>query len=264
MGRHTIARKKRKPQVARWFHDREVDDRPRPTTIAEVFDERGKIFDAFCSDKVVLTQLERRQAKGARQAMKKLSSQGKGADKALTLGIRCALRQGFVWNQLIKQYPWAVYVMVDGKVKRKKCTTLGDAVYWWSRLVKRYPNATIVSLARSYDIPDKLRGKLPRPWKWCPRCLKARKFRKKLYDGQEATFYTLRKEWSDEKGRYEWMERKLYVTECPMCGCTNRDPVMRRSNQEFHTRKFKRGVRTASRKKSMIDPKPTRKKRRVR
>jgi len=74
----------------------------------------------------------------------------------------------------------------------------------------------------------------------------ARRFRAII---PELHFFALRKEWNAEKQRYDWNERKLREMRCEFCGCTNRDPKMRRSNQPWTIRKFKPGVRRARRRK---------------
>src|SRR6266700_2966382 len=88
------------------------------------------------------------------------------------------------------------------------------------------PHAAVVSRPRSYDIPAKYRGKLPRKqerggkrpltWYWCPLCMQPRRFRavKPLTD-----FYAMVKVWSDENQRYDWKDRKLRLLECSYCGC---------------------------------------------
>jgi hypothetical protein len=97
-----------------------------------------------------------------------------------------------------------------------------------------------------FDIPKEFRGKIPAPWKWCPRCMTARHFRP--VQPQE-TFFASRKEWIDSKARYEYRDRKLRLMHCTVCGLTNRDGIMRRSNQPWEVRVFRRGVRRARRRR---------------
>jgi hypothetical protein len=93
------------------------------------------------------------------------------------------------------------------------------------------------------DIPPAYRNKIPAPFKWCPRCMKPRRFHR-LYDylGQPQTFYGTVKVWhvdrytrGQEVGHWEYPEKKLAMLGCEVCGCTNRDSKYRRSNQTFHT-----------------------------
>lgn len=168
----------------------------------------------------------------------------------LSVGLRQALHLPLVWTQIVHRYPWAVmWVRVkDGRRVRgrKLCATLGHAIHECERIQRIVPNATVVSRSRGYDIPPSLRGKLPPRWYWCPRCMKPRKYAR---DENDATFSVVKKVWSKEKKKYKWVERTVYLLHCPMCGCTNRDPVFRRSNQPWEIRRFKRGVTRARRTK---------------
>lgn len=117
-------------------------------------------------------------------------------------------------------------------------------------------HTALVSRSHGYDIPSRFRGKVPykqeregkkpRTWYWCPQCMQPRRFRavQPLTD-----FHGAVKVWNEEKGRYDYPERKLRLLECPHCGCTNRDTVFRRSNQPWEVRKFKRGARRAKRRR---------------
>jgi hypothetical protein len=157
---------------------------------------------------------------------------------ALSPGLRQALKQALIWNQIVHKYPWAVMWLKGGKRYRKKFQTLGGAIAFQQRAVRVAPSATVVSLSKSYDIPAALRGRLPKRWRWCPRCMKPRRFKRK--DPLE-TFYVNRKEWSEDHKRYIPHEREIAVIECPLCGCTNRDTVFRRSNQPWEIRRIKPG-----------------------
>lgn len=218
--------------------------RPRVKKVADVFENgrlRGDLQLTDMEDK-----LEERQRRAAKVAV---------MNGDVPLGVRVALKQGFTWNQIVKEKPWAVMWLKGGKRYVKHCGTLGAAVVTWRKVHAVVPNATIVSRARGYDIPSQLRGKLPKGWRWCPYCMKPRKYRRV---GDE-TFYATIKVWDPEKGRYIPKEHKLALMRCPMCRCTNRDPVFRRSNQPWERRKFKRGVRRA---KKGVAGKPLRRRRR--
>jgi hypothetical protein len=109
-------------------------------------------------------------------------------------------------------------------------------------------HATIVS-RHGYDIPPQLRGKLPGNWKWCPGCMKPRKYRRQYQlSGDPQTFFAYRKEWNRDKLRYEFRDRKLALMACPICGLTNRDHKFRRSNQPWEKITIERG-RTRTRRR---------------
>lgn len=158
--------------------------------------------------------------------------------------VRIIAKIGYHYGQLGKRFPFAVMWLKDGKRYRKRCANIGEAVLVHQKVSPVVPNATIVSLVRSYDIPSDLRGRLPKPWLWCPRCLKPRKF---VLDADGRSFFALKKKWNAEKGRYEWVDRRVAMIFCPMCSCSNKDPVFRRSNQPWETRRFKQGVTRARR-----------------
>jgi hypothetical protein len=180
----------------------------------------------------------------------------RAADKAVEnvedVGIRQAARLPWSANQLAHRYPWAVLWIrrVDGKRKRYKklCIHLYEATAFRNMLHERgIPNATVVSRARSYHIPVELIGRLPKPWVWCPNCMKPRKYRRV---GDETIYAQKKIKVVSRRGtvNYEYRERRVALLQCPMCGCTNRNMVYRQSNQPFNKRKFKRGVtRTKSR-----------------
>jgi hypothetical protein len=163
----------------------------------------------------------------------------------LSPGVRQALKLSVTWSQLTKRYPWKVMWQrkVNGRIARgeKMCTTLGGAIAFQRSIIDRVPNATVVSRVRAYDVPPKLRGRFPKKgFYWCPYCMKPRKF---LIDESGQWFYAQKKVWSHEKGRYVPTERAVALLRCPMCGCTNRDHVWRRSNQPWEKRRIKSGVR---------------------
>jgi len=158
-------------------------------------------------------------------------------------GVRLCLRRSLVSGQITVQYPWAVTWKSPrtGKRARKHFATPYGAFDFIATTAQYVDSrAAIISRGVGYDIPARLRGIIPHPWKWCPRCMTARRF-KVVYPEQH--FYALRKEWNSEKQRYDWNERKLRILQCELCGCTNRDSKMRRSNQPFEVRRIKQGVR---------------------
>lgn len=155
------------------------------------------------------------------------------------------LAGGFVWNQIAQRRPWAVYVLISSpkgtKRKRKRFNNLYEAVNFHRKISPKYPSSGVVSLGRAYDLPPEWRirkEKLPRRFKWCPHCGAFRVFSKAT---PEETFTTLKKIWSEDKQRYVWVERKVWLIECQLCGHTNRSDVYRRSNQPWEVRRIRQG-----------------------
>jgi hypothetical protein len=158
-------------------------------------------------------------------------------------GLRYALRRPYLHVQVVNRYPWkAVWTGKDGRQRTKKFMSPVAAIDFAALAHTKGVRVYIVSRQRGYDIPPRLRGKIPKPYKWCPYCLSARKYR---HVGEDVTFYAMIKEWSDEKQQWVWRERKVYLTQCEVCHCSNRDVHFRRSNQPWHVRKFKKGARRA-------------------
>jgi hypothetical protein len=214
---------------------------PLPATIGELYNGQGKLRSEF---------IEHRPAEHAIQRYHKRTGETL-RDSDLPVGLQQALHLPLVWVQIVNRYPWKVMWIrrtPDGKRRKgqKLCASLGHAVAVREKVSKVAPNATVVSRVRGYDIPTSLRGKLPPRWYWCPRCMKPRRY---VRDEKGETFTALKKVWSKEKQRFRWVERPVYLLRCPMCECTNRDPIFRRSNQPWETRKFKRGVTRARRTK---------------
>ena len=163
-------------------------------------------------------------------------------------GVRLCMQRPLIWGQVVNQYPWCVvWTGTDGRRKRKLFSTAGGGIHFIAtRAQYADRRAALVSRVVGYDIPTHFVNRIPKPWRWCPYCMTARKSRRRK-DG--STFFAERKEWSEEKQRYVWRQRKLAVLECIRCGCTNKDPRMRRSNQPWETRHIKPGVRHVRRKR---------------
>lgn len=217
------------------------DSHPLPSKVGEMYSD-GKLKSEYVEHRPAEAVLQRRHAKSANAVSDR---------PELPIGLRQAFKLPLIWNQLVQEKPWAVrWIGKDGEVKEKKFGTLGGAVSFWLEAKQLNKTATVVSRCRSYDIPPKLRGKLPKPWKWCPRCMTARKY-KRVYDeyGNPHTFYAMVKYWDDEDQKYKWSERSLALTCCTICGNNNRDPVFRRSNQPWEVRKIKKGVRRVKRRR---------------
>lgn len=219
------------------LNEKEIRSRLRPKIKSlSLAYEDGKIKSVFVGTDME-DKLIARQARLAVNALLRFENNGYKPPKS----IQHILDQGFVVNQVSHEKPWAVYVLVEGRRKRKKFNSLWEAIAFHSKVVKKYPSAGIVSLCRAYDLPPQYRftkEKLPRKFKWCPRCVTFRVYHK--IDPPQI-FYANVKRWNESKGRYEWTQRKLWVTECQLCGHTNRDAVFRRANLPWELRRIKRG-----------------------
>jgi hypothetical protein len=158
------------------------------------------------------------------------------------LGVRLCIKRPLLWTHMVKRHSWFVTWRSGGKRYRKYFSSPYAGIEFICAKAQYVdPRAALVN-RNGFDIPSPLRGRIPAPWKWCPRCMNARRFRV-MYP--EEHFYALRKEWSETKGRYEYRDRKLRLMECRICGCTNRNSTWRRSNQPWTVRRFRRGVRRA-------------------
>lgn len=217
------------------------DSVPLPRTLGEMYTAEGKLRSEY---------LEHRPAERAVQRYHMRTGEAVSSNGRLPVGLEQALRSPLVWVQIVNRYPWKVMWVrtVDGKRKRGEqlCASLGGAILVQQQVARKVPNATVVSRTRGYDIPPSLRGKLPPRWYWCPRCMKPRRY---VRDPDDATFYTIKKVWSAEKQKYIWKERRVYVLRCPMCNCTNRDPIFRRSNQPWEIKHLRNGAGRVSNRK---------------
>lgn len=213
------------------------DQVPLPKTISELFDN-GSLKPQYMEHRPATRALVAHHREAAKRAKPKVAIDD--------YGIQQALRTPLFPNQLSHRYPWAVMWLKEGKRYKKKCKNLLEAVHLRDRIKEAgVSNATVVSLCRSYYIPVELIGKLPRPWVWCPLCMKPRKFRRV----RDETIFVFKKVPDEKRGGYKEVERQVALLRCPMCGCTNRNQVYRRSNQPFEVRKFKRGVTRARKRK---------------
>lgn len=222
------------------------------TKVSELYGggETGRLLDGqYSTNRKVERLLQRRHKKSAARG---IDSKGvyhyHDHEWKVPGGVRQCIKKSLIWGQVVNQYPWCVvWTGSDGRRKRKLFSTPGGAIHFIATQAQYAdPKAAIVSRVVGYDIPLIYVNKIPRPWRWCPYCMTARKF-KRQKDG--ATFNTPRKEWSNEKNRYVWRDRKLAVLVCVRCGCTNKDPRMRRSNQPWETRVIKQGVRRVRRRR---------------
>jgi hypothetical protein len=207
--------------------------RPRVKYLEDVY-RNGKLKSEFIGTDME-DKLMRRQQQLALDAVLGLSDNG----YRLPRNLDTFMAGGYVWNQIAVKRPWAVYVLVNGKRKRRRFNNLYEAIEWHKKIYPKYPSSGIVSLARAFDLPAHWRlrkDKLPRRFKWCPHCGAFRVFRR--VDPPQR-FCAIIKSWNPETQRWRWAERMVWLTECQLCGHTNRSPVFRRSNQPWELRKIK-------------------------
>jgi hypothetical protein len=167
-------------------------------------------------------------------------------------GVRQALAVPLVHGQVVTKYPFYVTWISPrtGKRYKKRVMHLISAIHLITTKVQYVdPNASIVARVCGYNIPPKLRGKLPRRMNggamhyWCPWCMDARKYRR----AEDRTFYAQKKFWSEEKQRYVWKEVKLAILRCSVCRMSNQDQKFRSSNQPYEKVRVKQGVRRVKR-----------------
>ena len=172
--------------------------------------------------------------------------------------VRLCLRQSLTHGQINVREPWYVTWVSPktGQRLRKRFGSPYQGIHFIATKAQYVdPHACLVSRTREYDIPPRFRGKVPRKdekgrtWYWCPLCMQPRRFRAAKLYGKLQEFHAMVKVWSEDKQRYVFKDRRLRLLECKYCGCTNRMPVFRRSNQPWEVRKFKRGARRAKRRR---------------
>jgi hypothetical protein len=154
------------------------------------------------------------------------------------LGVRYTLGHPLRWDQMQVQYPWYVTWRSpkNGKRYKKKFMSLPRAIHFVATRTQYVDKASCVIARQGVDILPQLRGKIPRPWYWCPGCMTARKF----YIVEPQQYFTVLKKVPLSTGRIDWRERKLRLIRCRFCGTTNRDGKFRRSNQKWETRRIGR------------------------
>ena len=169
------------------------------------------------------------------------------------IGVRLSLKQPLIHAQMANRYPWYVTWVSPKTGKRlKKYFSSAVAGIDFITAKAQYVDSKACLVSRhGYDVPAPLRGKIPKPWKWCPGCMSARKYRRVLgSDGSPTVFHAMVKTPTyDKRGNlvYEYTARPLALMRCTYCGFSNRDVKFRRSNQPWEKRKFKRGVTRARR-----------------
>lgn len=153
-------------------------------------------------------------------------------------------------HQMVVLHPWHVTWRSQrtGRRLKKEFSSLPAAVHFVATKAQYADVHAAVVSKHPYDIIPALRGKLPTKrngtmYYWCPLCVTARPYYP-VYP--ESTFFTLKKV-PTAGGGYKWVDRKVRVLRCRVCGCTNHNHMFRRSNQPWERRRFKRGARRARR-----------------
>lgn len=168
-----------------------------------------------------------------------------------SISLKHILDTGFIYGQIAVEKPWAVYVIHDGVRKRKRFASLHGAIEFHKTIYKRHPDSGIVSLGRAYGLPAEWRfkkDKLPKRFKWCPRCVTFRVYKRV---DPPVRFSANIKTWNDEKQKFTWHERQIWLTECQLCGHTNRDLAFRSANVPYELRKLKSGARLRTKQRSV-------------
>jgi hypothetical protein len=229
--------------------------RSRPSSLEDLFGggDNGNLLQGRFNTEAVYHWFQRRHKAGAKGLIDPEThlaevedDKGRVHTWKVPYGVRYALRRPLIQSQVANKFPWYVTWISPktNKRMRKYFTSLPSAIVFVTTRVQYVDaKATIVS-RHGYDIPPKLRGKIPKPYKWCPCCMAARRFYR-----TDDTFYGPIKIWNEKKQCYETQDRKLALMRCGTCGITNRDHKYRRSNQPWELRKFKRGVTRARRKR---------------
>lgn len=181
--------------------------------------------------------------------------------------LRYILEQEFVYGQIVHEKPWAVMWLSDGVRKRKRFNNIWSAIEFWNKARRLNATASIVSLARAYELPAGWRFKkdqLPKRFKWCPHCVTWRVY-KRVYP-EERFWAMVKYETVDNKGnpKFDWAERKLFLTACELCGNTNRHSTFRRANQPYELRTIKPGKSRVRRRKNQPPSQLHRRKKRKR
>lgn len=199
-------------------------------SFTDLWQESGLIRSKYAAREDLVKRMHRR----AHGKLKPQLDEAVRGGYELTPGLKQAMKLPLEHSQLSHRYPWIVVWFDDkGKRRGKLFAFLVHAILCHRIMLQRYPTATVVSRVRGYDVPNHYRGRLPKPWKWCPFCMKPRKYRPALdSEGNRQTFYATVKV-ASANGGYERRDRKLLLMECPVCKQNNRHYIFRRANQPW-------------------------------
>lgn len=221
-----------------------LTSKKRPRTVDDLYGggHGGNMLQSFhASDPRVYQWLQNRHSKGSGIITSRIRGgvyRNEEHEWKVPLGVRRALVTPLTNSQLVSKYPWYVTWRSPKTRKRLKkyFNTLYEAIQFTAERAQYVDRqATIVS-RHGMEIPYTLVGKLPKPWKWCPCCMKARKFYR-VYPEQTVEFFMRNPDTWEEKYRI------VPVLHCRICGLTNRNHQYQRSNYWLVARHVKRGVR---------------------
>lgn len=206
--------------------------------------ESGNLLHArHNGDPKVYAWLENRHSKGCGIIQSRIGADGvyrnEDHEWKVPYGVLHVMRKRLIYGQVVNRYPWYVTWKSPktGKRLKKYFNTLHQAILFVAERAQYVDkHSTIVSRSVGIEIPHNLVGKLPKPWKWCPYCMKPRKF----YRVYPASSFGLLMRHPET-----WQEviREIPVLRCKVCGITNRDVHYQRSNFWLVLRKIKPGVR---------------------
>jgi hypothetical protein len=218
--------------------------RPKPKTIDDLYGggDGGNLLGSYhANDPRVYQWLSNRHSKGSGIIVSRIRGGVYTTDDhewKVPMGVKHALNLPLTHAQIVNRYPWYVTWRspTTGKRLKKYFNTLYEAIQFVAERTQYVDKGSTIVNRHGMEIPHSLVGKLPRPWKWCPCCMKARKF------------YRVRPESSFEfmmRDPDTWEEkiRTVPLLRCKVCGLTNRNHQYQRSNFWLVQRKVKPGVR---------------------
>src|SRR5262252_4343860 len=225
-----------------------------PRSVEEFFGDgsEGHLLKGEYHTEKVYAWFQKRHKKGQRFIEPDGFYRRNGHEWAVPYGVRYMLTQPLLPAQVSQKYPFMVTWVSPKTHKRltKMMMSLPHAIVFVAERAQYVDSHATIVNRLGVDIPPGLRNKLPKPWKWCPRCMKPRKMKRMYHsDGTPQTFYAQVKTWhvtrvdrrGKEIGYWEYPEKKLALMHCPICGVTNREQKFRRSNQPWHKTRVRRG-----------------------
>lgn len=239
-----------------------LTSKKRPRTVDDLYGggEGGNLLGAYhASDPRVYQWLQNRHSKGTGIITSRMrGGVYRHADHEwrVPFGVKHALRQPLSHSQCTNRLPWYVTWKspTTGKRLRKYFATLHEAIQFTAEKAQYVDRGATIVCRHGMEIPHALVGKLPRPWKWCPCCMKARKFYR-VYPEQQFEFMIRDPETWEEKVRL------VPLLRCRVCGLTNRNHHYQRSNFWLVQRRIKPGARKV---KSLSDVQREKKRERAR
>ena len=220
------------------------EKRPRPRTIDDLYGggEGGNLLQGYhATDPRVYSWLQNRHSKGSGIIASRIRGgvyRYEEHEWKVPFGVKQALLLPLTHVQIANRYPWYVTWKspTTGKRLKKYFGTLHEAIQFIAERAQYVDRGSTIVNRHGMEIPHSLVGKLPKPWKWCPCCMKARKF------------YRVRPENSFEfmiRDPDTWEEkiRQVPLLRCKVCGITNRNHHYQRSNFWLVARRIKPGTR---------------------